>query len=230
MTTINSFDDRTTSDILQLVRDYRAGKIGGSSGARSQTVEASKEIYFTNDSGEEIPAYACMQITGTREISGQNYLVVDKPNGTGDITRFLFNSSRPVATDDFGLAQSSTILRGYKNSGTITSGDRWGPTAGQWYLSKNGGAYSVVGADDVESNVFRFSIEPSRLFRFTLNASLASGTADADILEMDGSDTGVDADVLDPLGIFATLTTIGTAGLCIRQDGKFYVIQAACPE
>jgi hypothetical protein len=66
------------------------------------------------------------------------------------------------------------------------------------------------------------------LFRFTLNASLSTGTADADILRMDGTDTGIDDDVLDPLGIFDTLTT-GDAGLCLKQGGKYYVIQAPCP-
>ena len=69
-----------------------------------------------------------------------------------------------------------------------------------------------------------------KLFRFTLNASLASGTADADILLMDGTDTGTDATVRDPLGIFASLVTVGDAGLCLRQNGLYYVIQAACPE
>jgi len=69
----------------------------------------------------------------------------------------------------------------------------------------------------------------TKLFRFTLNASLASGTADADILLMDGTDTGIDDDVLDPLGIFAILTSIGSEGLCLRQGGKYYVIQAPCP-
>lgn len=68
-----------------------------------------------------------------------------------------------------------------------------------------------------------------KLYRFTLNASLASGTADADILLMDGTDTGTDANVLDPLGIFAALVTVGDAGLCVLQGGNYYVIQAACP-
>ena len=66
------------------------------------------------------------------------------------------------------------------------------------------------------------------LWRFTLNEDWASGGADADILEMDGTDTTTDADVLDPLGIFATLGT-GDAGLCILQGGIYYAIQAPCP-
>jgi hypothetical protein len=67
-----------------------------------------------------------------------------------------------------------------------------------------------------------------RLYRFTLNEAWSSGAADADILQMDGTDTGIDADVLDPLGIFSTLSN-GDAGLCLLQDGSYYVIQAPCP-
>jgi hypothetical protein len=67
------------------------------------------------------------------------------------------------------------------------------------------------------------------LYRLTLNASLATGTADADILNMDGSDTGLDEDVLDPLGIFASLVNVDDAGLCLLQNGSYYVIQAPCP-
>lgn len=69
----------------------------------------------------------------------------------------------------------------------------------------------------------------SRLYRFTLNEAWSSGAAEADILLMDGTDTTTDADVLDPLGIFSELGS-GDAGLCIYQDGYYYVIQAACPE
>ncbi len=66
------------------------------------------------------------------------------------------------------------------------------------------------------------------LYRFTLNEAWSSGVADADILEMDGTDTGTDADVNDPLGIFADLGN-GDAGLCLLQNGSYYVIQAPCP-
>lgn len=66
------------------------------------------------------------------------------------------------------------------------------------------------------------------LYRFTLNEAWTAGAADADILEMDGTDTTIDADVLDPLAIFGSLTT-GDAGLCLLQNGVYYVIQAPCP-
>jgi hypothetical protein len=65
-------------------------------------------------------------------------------------------------------------------------------------------------------------------WRFSLNANWSSNVADADILEMDGTDTGTDADVEDPLGIFADLGN-GDAGICFLQGGVYYVIQAPCP-
>jgi hypothetical protein len=46
---------------------------------------------------------------------------------------------------------------------------------------------------------------------------------------MDGTDTGNDETVRDPLGIFATLTAVGAAGICVLYKGKYYVIQAGCP-
>lgn len=66
-----------------------------------------------------------------------------------------------------------------------------------------------------------------KLVRFSLLASLTSGTASATIKNMAGT-TIETADVLDPEGIFAELTTSDT-GLALRQAGIYYVIQAACP-
>ena len=92
-------------------------------------------------------------------------------------------------------------------------------------VKKNAGA-TLAGIVNVDTRPRKLG--STSLFRFTLNASLSTGTADADILEMDGTDTGTDADVLDPLGIFSSLTT-GYPGLCIMQAGIYYVIQAPCP-
>jgi hypothetical protein len=71
----------------------------------------------------------------------------------------------------------------------------------------------------------------ARLYRFTLNEDMGASTslqADADILKVDGTDTGTDADVLDPLNIFESLEN-GDPGFCIKQSGSYYVIQAPCP-
>lgn len=68
----------------------------------------------------------------------------------------------------------------------------------------------------------------ARFYRFTLNSVWTAGTANADILEMNGADTGIDADVSDPLGIFSTLG-VDDPGICFLQDNVYYAIQAPCP-
>lgn len=87
---------------------------------------------------------------------------------------------------------------------------------------------SIGGGENLYSEIKPRGSGGTKLFRFTLNADWSSGVADADILEMDGTDTGIDDDVRDPLGIFDTIGT-GDAGLCLRQAGLYYVIQAPCP-
>lgn len=227
------FNEQTARYVLEQVRQIPRllAKI-----SQLETTLVGSPVKFTNNSGETIPAYACIQITGTEEQGGINYLVADKPADTdGTAGWYLFNGAREVASDAEGVAQLPPVMRGYKNTGTITGGDRWRPTAGQWYLTQDdSGIFVAAGADDVEDDVLRvmeIGGSGNRLFRFTMNenwGATTAGAADSDILEMDGTDTTIDDDVLDPLGIFSTLTS-GSAGLCIRQDGKYYAIQAPCP-
>lgn len=219
-------------DLLRHWKRYGAWK--PAEGSVGGLLTPREPAFMQNDSGESIPAYACCQVTGTVEQGGQNYLVVDKPaDTTGDAGWYVFNGHAAIADGEEGRYQTGPIVRAYKNSGTVTAGDAWGPTSGQWYLTSGSGPFIAAGADDIGSNVFKVFTGSGgggpTLYRFTLNASLASGTADADILEMDGTDTGLDEDVLDPLGIFSSLTSVGDAGLCLLQNGSYYVIQAVCP-
>lgn len=185
-------------------------------------------IYIRNDGASEIPAWGCVEVTGSVEVGDQTYIKVVKP--TSSAVLYLFNGPAPVPVNKFGIAQKGPVYRVYKNTGTVTLGNRWKPTSGQYYLTKGTGSFVVIGADNLGDDVFRVVRDDvARLYRFTLNESLADGTADADILEMDGTDTGIDDTVRDPEGIFATLVTVGDSGLCLYQDGKYYVIQAPCP-
>ena len=214
--------------VLETVRYLReSGFVITRPGRGQHTYTPPPQVYVRNDSGEEIPSYACMRITGTVEAGGQNYVKVDKPNTSAAL--YVFNSQAAIEIGGYGVAQSGPVYRVYKSTGTVTLYDRWRPTASQWYMSKGAGQFAVVGEDDIETNCFKIMLDPSsRLYRFTLNEAWAGGVADADILEPDGTDTTVDDDVRDPLNIFADLTT-GDAGWCIYQDGKYWAIQAPCP-
>jgi hypothetical protein len=69
-----------------------------------------------------------------------------------------------------------------------------------------------------------------KLFAFTLTADMASKSAAAGIFSLDGVTTSSveSSTVYDPQNIFSTLKTDGT-GLCLKQGGAYYVIQANCP-
>jgi len=68
------------------------------------------------------------------------------------------------------------------------------------------------------------------LFAFELTADMASNSATADISTLDGisTDSLESSTVYDPQAIFGILET-GDTGLCIKQGGLYYIIQANCP-
>lgn len=225
---IIQFGEREIGELADMIRYYRKNGLwspGGKSGADNLRGAG---ILVKNTESSVIPAYGCMEVVSTADETNQNYITVKKPTSSGLL--YLFNNHFEIEANGYGEAQSGPVYRVYKSTGSLSLGNRWSPTASQYYLTKGYGAYVVIGADDIATDVFRvIRDDVARLYRFTINESLADGTASSDILEMDGTDTLVDAVVNDPLGIFATLTTTDDAGYCIYQDGKFYAIQAPCP-
>lgn len=71
-----------------------------------------------------------------------------------------------------------------------------------------------------------------RVFVGELNEAWSTGVAECSIYSMDGmtlTDTGIDADVYDPLEVFAVLGT-GDRLYVTRQSGKYYAANnAPCP-
>lgn len=126
--------------------------------ALRQSRHTQTPIYLKNaEASTAIPPYACVQITGTTEDGGQNYLNAKKPaDNTGAAGFFLFNGHTEIEDDGFGTAQHGPIYRAFKNSGTITAGEMWRPTASQWYLSQDdAGMFQVAGADDIDDDVLK---------------------------------------------------------------------------
>lgn len=110
------------------------------------------------------------------------------------------NQSESVLTSQ--TLRNATSYTGLNGDWIVYTVDRYGE---RWFAQQTGGP----------------------LFRFTLNADLSGGFATADILDMNGTDLGFDADVNDPLGIFDELVN-GDPGLCVFQNGEYWVIQAPC--
>lgn len=112
-------------------------------------------ISFVNRSAQAVPPYGCIQITGTDEIGGRNYLEVKRPfDYSGVMGPFLLNGDREVEPDDFGTAQWGPIYRAKSDGSTLAVGTRIGPIADSFEVGK-GCLFTNCGPDDIEEDVLR---------------------------------------------------------------------------
>jgi hypothetical protein len=113
-------------------------------------------ISFVNKGTSTIPAYGCVQIVGTEEIGGRNYLQVTRPFDYTDsvVGPFLLNGPNEVDQDDLGTAQWGPIYRAISDGGAYTVGTRFGPVASAYTVGK-GAVFTYLGEDDVETDCVR---------------------------------------------------------------------------
>lgn len=90
-----------------------------------------------NDSGEEIPAFAIMQITG---VNRDDVVIVDKCSA--DSTKlFLINGGSVIGIDDHGVGYAPMEMPYWvyydTADGTPANGAQWGPANGSWKAKKD---------------------------------------------------------------------------------------------
>jgi len=121
-----------------------------------QQIPPPTPVFVRNDTGVEIPAFACLQSTGTVEAGGQNYVKVDYPaDTTGTAGVYLFNGIAPIEIDGYGIAHDGPECRMLTDGSTITSGAKWQAQVGSFELAPGGTAFSAIGADDIAADVMR---------------------------------------------------------------------------
>ena len=149
--------------ILDVVKYLKAsGFVIPAGRHNSQFVPPDAPIYIRNDTGEEIPAFACVQCTGTVEAGGQNYVTVDKPADiTGASGEYLFNGIAPIETSGYGIAYDGPLVRMLTDGSSIVCGDSWQPQVASFEVTPGGSMFSAVGADDIETDVMRAFITPA---------------------------------------------------------------------
>lgn len=221
----------------QLLADVRALKaaVFGSGGMFTPRFPAPK-IYVHNVSGEEIPAYACMQTTGTESISGRTYIQVDKPaDVSGEAGGYLFNGPRAIAIDKNGVGFAGPHVQALGDGGTATAGKRWGPQASSWEVAESPSGFLICIGDDADApatDVVRFVYSygfglvhfQSPSGGIPAFASNTMGSASCDIYE--SSDAGVLSDSLinDTIYHMATNAFAGSKrGIAARNDAGLLV-------
>ena len=152
-TEIGYFSPSDADRVWSAVKTVERGQASNTATERANTPSP---IYFKSLSSIAIPPYGCLQMVGTEEVEGRNYILVDRPFDYSDSVMgpFLFNGSREVEANGLGTAQWGPIYRAIKDSGTYTVGTRFGPVASSFEMAK-GPLYTYLGDDDLEDNCVR---------------------------------------------------------------------------
>ena len=115
---------------------------------------------FLNNSGEECPAYAVMEVTagvrGGANAYTEERLTITKPTSTFN-RLYLVNGPQAVAADKEGEgtwlmddAAGRPVLYA-SGDGTPAWGESWGAKASQWTLAKNRPGFLVTGANNTSA-------------------------------------------------------------------------------
>lgn len=113
--------------------------------------DRSQEIKFRNTSGEEIPPYAVMLVTGYETKHGLPILTVDKPD-TDFAPLYLVNGPLRVGSESTAYGTGRYLLDAPgqvladTGGGTPVEGARWGPSNDSWYLTAHYQGFSVRAA------------------------------------------------------------------------------------
>ncbi len=195
---------------------------------------------FYNASGETVPAYAMMAVTGVQTLDDGSIIPkIEKPSTTF-YHNYLVNGSVSVPVEDDTTMPPTTGIGNYQDSddvkiwyyGTAPAlGDELGPAPGYWYLTKDYlPVFTTYGAIDTTNRVAIGRFHELGMFIGKLDAALSVGSsATVSIYTRRGSsfsDTTFNIIAYDWLG-YASIPT-GKKVVCQKIGGIYVVIEAEC--
>jgi len=169
-------------------------------------------LEYRNDSGERIPAFGIVRITGVVVPEpGRVLLTVAKPDAYGCQLQCAVNGPVPIDADRYGLCARGPFVAALYDTGdgTPAVGQKWGPRSGGWKLRKNTGGFSVVGVTKSSAGLVLVQPAPMRsLVGKTNNAHAKGGTGDVSIYAGTlGSESDTGADLTGVFNRFADLAS-----------------------
>lgn len=106
-------------------------------------------VFVLNESGEEIPAYGCLEITGTAVVSDRTCVTVEKPSKLDG--EYLFNSQFAIpasgeSESGVGWAYRFGVVRMLGTPPSEPTAYR--PIVGSWEVEEGEGPFVVFGEDN----------------------------------------------------------------------------------
>jgi hypothetical protein len=115
-------------------------------------------VPIRNDSGEEIPGFACLKVV---DVLSDGSLAVEKPDTNDEAV--WFSGPGPIPIEGYGHATRDWPAVALYDSadGTPANGDEWGASAGSWRLRAARAGYRVLGGSTPQTaGTGRVVVEP----------------------------------------------------------------------
>jgi hypothetical protein len=135
-----------------------------------------RPIPFANASGETIPAFAVMAITGLVYENGIAFLACSKP-GTTFYREYAVNNMFDVPAGRRGTCFRSGDLRVLYDTGTPAAGEGWGPKPGQWSLAQGFAGFTIGGVVHADKRIAKAFFQPITHVLATTTAAVGAGAA-----------------------------------------------------
>lgn len=126
---------------------------------------ARRPLILINDSGEDIPPYSFVRVTGAEVVAGQWHTTVDKPNAATQAGSHLVyvTGAKTIADGDKGIgfnaAHEVEVAFDPDNEPTADGTEMWGPVDGEWFAGADGNGWVVIGKDaDKETARVRWTL------------------------------------------------------------------------
>lgn len=186
------------------------------------------EVYFRNDSGEEVPPLALMRVTGADFHLGQRLITIGKPNTSFDCTYMVNGFANAVGSGKYGwghrLSDATRVLYN-SSSGTPNVNEEWGPKDGQWSLEKYRYGFTILGANVVGTSTLTLYNRVGAFIGKTNAAHAKGATGTVSIYDGNEVDTGDDLSGVDNL--FANVGS-GKWVDVERRGGRWFITAAEC--
>jgi hypothetical protein len=203
----------------------------GNYGAEGQALNL-QWIEYYNDSGEEIPAFGVMRISGMRKKDGRPVIQCKKPHTFGSQGQHRINGPVPVESSQYGVCLIGNHVAALYDTadGTPAFGESWGPRDATWKLKKNTGGFRVLGNADTTNGVVVVVSVPMMGF-FGKTDAAHNKSADGTVSIYWGSDAGTDTteNMTSVYNLFGNVSS-GKNVRCEWQgdmDGKQFALTAA---
>jgi hypothetical protein len=184
-----------------------------------------------NDSGEEVPAFAVLRVTGSTTVRQQLVLTVSKPNAYGSQGLHAVNGPQAIASGKSGVCTFSSPAPVLYDTGdgTPAVGERWGPRDSSWKLRKNTGGFQISGSPDSTSGVVLAVVSPMLSFVGKTDSSHSKGSTGTISIYSGAlgseSDTGVN--MTGVYNRFANVASAKWVRCHWNQDGQQWELVAA---